>query len=145
VREFKVGRCCALPKPLAEQVHWDFVGNDSCAFGGRSVIGIKKHLMTEQGFNLFHNFGAAALGHSASVACFTSCPGELARYFLNANQQHGQPRVSFHDFGRSLEPGHDWLRKIHNHNIGLELLDFFNRLSAIADLTTYMPIRPLLQ
>jgi hypothetical protein len=48
--------------------------------------------------------------------------------------------VSLHDSWRGLEPGHDRHGKIHNHNIGLELLDFRNRLSTIAGLTTYLPV-----
>jgi len=88
--------------------------------------------MPEQRLDPSQYFIAAALGYRAPVAGFARLQGKLPRYFLNADQQHGQLRVCFSNFRSGLQSGHDRHAKIHDHDIGFELLDFFNRLRTIA-------------
>jgi hypothetical protein len=85
--------------------------------------------VAKQCLNLSQNFIATALRDRSSVTGIASFPRELLGYLLNADKQHGQSGVSLRDFGAGLESVHDRHGKIHNNDVGLELLDSFNRLN----------------
>lgn len=71
---------------------------------GGSVVGIEEHFVAKQSLDSLSDFITAALGHGASVPSMASFPCELLGDFLNADKQHGQPRVGLRNLGRACSP-----------------------------------------